>query len=99
MEKTIQKSDLVEIIATECELPKTKAKAVLDCITDTIIKNVVDGKEVAIRGFGTFERVIRNEKKTCAFGKETIIPKHYGMTFSVGSPVKDALAEKMKNEK
>ena len=99
MEKTIQKSDLVEIIAAECELSKTKAKAVLDCITDTIIKNVVDGKEVAIRGFGTFERVIRNEKKTCAFEKETIIPKQYGMTFAVRSPVKDARATKMKNEK
>jgi DNA-binding protein HU-beta len=94
----MQKTELVNVIAEKCGIPKAKAKDVLDCVTTTVTDTVVSGEDVTIQGFGSFRRVTRSEKKTSAFGKDMIVPKHYAMTFTVGSPVRVALAEKMTAE-
>ena len=91
----MQKTDLVRVVSEKCGIPKTKAKEVLDCVTATVTDTVANGEDVIIQGFGAFKRVTRDEKKTSAFGKNMVVPKHYAMTFTVGSPVKAVLAAKM----
>ena len=67
-------------------------------MTATVVDTVANGEDVTIQGFGSFRRVTRGEKKTSAFGKDMVVPKHYAMTFTTGSPVRAALAAKMTAE-
>lgn len=94
----MQKTDLVRVVSEKCGIPKMKAKEVLDCVTATVVDTVANGEDVVLQGFGAFKRVTRDEKKTSAFGKDMVVPKHYAMTFTVGTPVKAALAAKMTAE-
>ena len=49
------KSDLIEKVATQLNLPKGKAEPIIDCIFDSMEASLKDGQRVEIRGFGSFE--------------------------------------------
>jgi DNA-binding protein HU-beta len=52
---SMNKADLVNLVAARTELTKTDVAQVVDALIDTIIDSVVDGKKVSILGFGSFE--------------------------------------------
>ena len=94
----MQKTELIGIVAEKCGIPKTKAKEVLNCVTATITDTVANGDNVVVQGFGTFKRVTRDKRTTNAFGKTTVVPRHYAMSFNVSSTVRAALSAQMESE-
>ncbi|MDI9406372.1 MAG: HU family DNA-binding protein [Chitinophagaceae bacterium] len=52
---SMNKADLVNLVAARTEQTKTDVALVVDALIDTIIDSVVDGKKVSILGFGSFE--------------------------------------------
>jgi DNA-binding protein HU-beta len=51
----MNKAELIEAIASQVELSKTKVGEVIDALTETVTKTICDGEPVRITGFGTFE--------------------------------------------
>lgn len=49
------KSDLIEQVATQLNLPKGKAELIINCIFDSMEESLRDGHRIEIRGFGSFE--------------------------------------------
>jgi DNA-binding protein HU-beta len=50
----MNKAELIEAIASQVELSKTKVGQVIDALTETVTKTICDGEPVRITGFGTF---------------------------------------------
>ncbi|MEM4302259.1 MAG: HU family DNA-binding protein [Candidatus Caldarchaeum sp.] len=50
----MNKAELVETIASQCELSKAKAYEVVSTLIETVSKTICDGEPVRITGFGTF---------------------------------------------
>lgn len=55
----MNRSELIEILATKAELSKTAAGQVLEVLIDAIQTAVKKGDTVALVGFGTFKSVKR----------------------------------------
>ena len=49
------KSDLIEIVAAQLQLPKGKAEQIINCIFDSMEESLKGGQRIEIRGFGSFE--------------------------------------------
>jgi DNA-binding protein HU-beta len=58
----MNKAELIEAIASQVELSKTKVGQVIDALTETVTKTICDGEPVRITGFGTFEPKPRKSK-------------------------------------
>lgn len=59
----MNKSQLIELIASKANLSKKSATKAMDLFIETVKKNLADGKKVTITGFGTFSvsaRAARN---------------------------------------
>lgn len=89
----MNKSEMVEAIAKQADLPKTKAEAALKAFIETTKKTLKKGGEVQLIGFGTFfvakrsARTGRNPQTGEAIKiKASKLPK-----FKPGKAFKDAL--------
>ena len=89
----MNKSEMVEAIAKQADLPKTKAEAALKAFIETTKKTLKKGGEVQLIGFGTFcvdkrsARSGRNPQTGEAIKiKASKLPK-----FKPGKAFKDAL--------
>lgn len=51
------KKELAVFIADNADLSQAKAAEMIDIVVDSIRKNLEDGNEVTIRGFGAFKPV------------------------------------------
>lgn len=49
------KSDLIEVVAQQLQLPKGKAEQIVNCIFDSMEESLKRGQRIEIRGFGSFE--------------------------------------------
>ncbi|MFO0574345.1 MAG: HU family DNA-binding protein [Polyangia bacterium] len=49
------KSDLIEKVAAQLNLPKGKAELIINCIFDSMEEALKQGQRIEIRGFGSFE--------------------------------------------
>lgn len=49
------KSDLIEKVAAQLNLPKGKAELIINCIFDSMEESLKNGNRIEIRGFGSFE--------------------------------------------
>jgi integration host factor subunit beta len=49
------KSDLIEKVAAQLNLPKGKAELIINCIFDSMEESLRLGNRIEIRGFGSFE--------------------------------------------
>jgi len=49
------KSDLIEKVAAQLNLPKGKAELIINCIFDSMEESLRTGNRIEIRGFGSFE--------------------------------------------
>ena len=59
----MNKSELVEAIASKSDLTKNDAERALNAFIKTVIENVTAGNKVAVAGLGSFERVERAARK------------------------------------
>ena len=89
----MNKAELVEKIAEISDLPKGKADAALNAITETITTAMKDGDTVQILGFGSFgtneraERAGRNPQT----GEAMTIKASTVVKFKAGKAMKDAI--------
>lgn len=91
----MNKTQLVDLIASSADLPKAKAAQILDTILDEITQTLIKGDQVALVGFGTF-----NAKKRAArtgrdprTGGSLQIPASMAVSFKAGKGLKDAVNE------
>jgi DNA-binding protein HU-beta len=86
----VNKSQLIDTLATRFEGNRKQAAHALESVVDTITREVAKGEKVAITGFGSFEKRVRDARwvRNPRTGerikaKKTAIPK-----FSAGADLK-----------
>jgi DNA-binding protein HU-beta len=57
--QTMNKSDLIDVVAEAAGLTKVQAKKALDCYHETVAGALKEGKRVEILGFGSFSVTTR----------------------------------------
>ena len=90
----MNKRELIETLAARYEGNKKQAAHALEAVIDTITREVAKGEKVAITGFGSFEKRIREARwvrnpQTGARikAKKTAVPK-----FSAGQDLKNIVS-------
>ena len=93
---TMNKSELIEVIANEAEISKTAAGNFLDAVTATIVETVAKGDSVALIGFGTFKSSKRAARtgRNPQTGKELNIAATTVARFTAGATFKAAVSGK-----
>lgn len=85
------KSELIERLAQEADLPKKRAEDTVNCIFDTLTQALATGKRIEIRGFGSFSLkehrayVGRNPKT----GEEVPVEGKHSIHFKVGKDLRE----------
>jgi DNA-binding protein HU-beta len=92
----MNKAELIDAIAADCDLSKASAQRALESMIDNVIKAVGKGEQVQLVGFGTFlsgnraERSGRNPRT----GENITIAAAKTVRFSAGKAFKDAVNRK-----
>ena len=92
------KADIVDVIAAATGLTKVETEAVVDGFISTVINTMKDGKNIEIRGFGSFKvkkrkgRVARNPRT----GAQVMVDEHYVPTFKVSKEMKQVVNENLR---
>jgi DNA-binding protein HU-beta len=89
----MNKSDLVNAIASNADLTKAQAKTVLESITGTIKDELSKKGEVQLVGFGKFSTVDRKERKgrNPQTGEALMIPAKTVVKFKPGKNLADTV--------
>lgn len=90
----MNKSELIEAVATKSSMTKAKAAAMLRALTGTITEALQQGEKLTISGFGTFsvsERAARKGRNPQT-GKEMKIKASKSPKFKAGKTLKDKVA-------
>lgn len=94
------KADIVDTIATGTGLTKVDTEAVVDGFILTVINALKEGKNIEIRGFGSFKvkkrkgRIARNPRT----GEQVMVEEHWVPLFKVSKEVKTAVNENLMRE-
>jgi DNA-binding protein HU-beta len=89
----VNKSELIEAIATSADISKAAAGRALDAVTDAITQALKNSDQVALVGFGTFavkERAARTGRNPQT-GKPIEIAAARIPSFKPGKSLKDAV--------
>ena len=92
------KADIVDAIAQGTGLTKMETEAVVDGFIQTVIASLRDGKNIEIRGFGSFKvkkrkgRMARNPRT----GEQVPVEDHYVPIFKVSKELKAVVNENLK---
>ncbi|GAA4014335.1 HU family DNA-binding protein [Actimicrobium antarcticum] len=89
----MNKTELIDAIAADCDLPKTVAQRALESILSNVIEAVVKGDSVQLIGFGAFASGSRAERtgRNPRTGEEIKIAAAKTVKFSAGKAFKDAV--------
>jgi DNA-binding protein HU-beta len=91
----LTKADIVDVIASATGLTKVETEAVVDGFISTVINSLKDGKNIEIRGFGSFKvkkrrgRMARNPRT----GEQVRVEEHYVPLFKVSKELKSIVNE------
>lgn len=96
----MNKSDLIDAMATEAEVSKAAAGRALDAAIAAITAAVAKGDSVTLVGFGTFKSAARaaREGKNPKTGEKIKIPATTVPKFTAGASFKAAVAPKKKKK-
>ncbi|MDA8160986.1 MAG: HU family DNA-binding protein [Desulfobacteraceae bacterium] len=89
----MNKSELVEKVAKDCDISKAVAEKALNSVMDAIMEAMSAGDKVTLVGFGTFsvaERAAR-EGRNPQSGKAIKIAAKKVVKFKVGSKLADSV--------
>lgn len=92
------KADVVDHIAGGTGLTKVETEAVVDGFIQTVIEALKEGKNIEIRGFGSFRtkkrkgRIARNPRT----GEQVKVEDHFVPVFKVSKELKTAVNENIK---
>ena len=91
------KADIVDVIASGTGLTKVETEAVVDGFIQTVIASLRDGKNIEIRGFGSFKvkkrkgRMARNPRT----GEQVPVQDHYVPIFKVSKELKSVVNDNL----
>jgi DNA-binding protein HU-beta len=94
----VTKADIVDVIASATGLTKVETEAVVDGFIQTVINAMKEGKNIEIRGFGSFKvkkrkgRIARNPRT----GQQVMVDEHYVPIFKVSKELKHVVDENLK---
>jgi DNA-binding protein HU-beta len=94
----VTKADIVDKIASATGLTKVETEAVVHGFITTVIEAMRDGRNIEIRGFGSFivkkrkGRVARNPRT----GAQVMVDEHFVPTFKVSKEMKQIVNENLK---
>ena len=92
------KADIVDVIASATGLTKVETEAVVDGFIQTVINAMREGKNIEIRGFGSFKvkkrkgRIARNPRT----GEQVMVDEHFVPVFKVSKELKHSVDENLK---
>lgn len=92
------KADIVDVIAAATGLTKVETEAVVDGFISTVIDAMKAGKNIEIRGFGSFKvkkrkgRMARNPRT----GEQVMVEEHFVPIFKVSKDLKHVVDENLK---
>ena len=97
----MNKSELIDAVASIAELSKTTAQRALDALIDTITDTLKQRKSVTLVGFGTFDTIDRSGRKgrNPQTGAEIDIQPKTVPVFKAGKSLKDAVDGDKKDKK
>lgn len=89
----MNKTELVDAIASSAEITKTQANKALDAFLEAVTDTLKKGDKVVLIGFGTFETRKRSARKgrNPQTKKEITIPASTAPVFKAGKKLKDAV--------
>lgn len=89
----MNKTELIDAIATDCDLSKAAAQRALESLLDHVIRTVSAGNTVQLVGFGTFAAGSRAARtgRNPRTGAELQIAAAKTVKFSVGKAFRDAV--------
>jgi DNA-binding protein HU-beta len=92
----MNKSELIEVIATQADISKSAAGRALDAVVSAITEAVAAGDSVTLVGFGSFKSSVRAARtgKNPKTGASIDIPATTVPKFSAGASFKAAVAKK-----
>lgn len=92
----MNKSELVDAIATGSGIPKTTASKVLDVFMKTVTDALVSADQVVLPGFGSFKLSNRSARtgRNPQTGAAIQIKASRVVKFTAGKSLKDAVQEK-----
>lgn len=99
MSNSVNKSDIVEILAERMDISKRQSKRTLNELLDIIMESLTEGengRKVTIHGFGTFDISHRKARKGVDpqdHDKEITIPARTVPKFRPGSQLKESVRE------
>mgnify|MGYP003293216569 CR=1 FL=1 len=83
------KNEIVKNISAKTEINKELVIEIIDNFMQCVKTSIANGENVYLRGFGTFENVLRHEKNFhYAPGKYKLIPEHYEVKLKFSDEVK-----------
>ncbi len=90
----MNKSELIDALAARYEGNRKQASHALESVLDTITREVAKGEKVAITGFGSFEKAVRNARwvRNPQTGERMKSKKKAVPKFSAGKELKDVVA-------
>ena len=90
----MNKTELIEAVATKADLPKSTVASVLESLEDVVVTTVSKGEKVAITGFVSFERVNRAARtaRNPQTGAEIKVPAKKAPKVSAGASFKKAVS-------
>ena len=94
----MNKTELVEEIATQVGLSKRAAKEAVDVLFQTISKAMCDGEPVRITGFGTFGPKARRggTRYNPQTRQRIMVGPHVAAGFKAGLELKDMVRKRLK---
>jgi len=93
----LTKADIVDHIAAGTGLTKVDTEAVVDGFIVTVVEALKEGKNIEIRGFGSFKtkkrrgRVARNPRT----GEQVMVDEHFVPIFKVSKELKSLVNENL----
>jgi integration host factor beta subunit len=96
----VTKADIVDNIASATGLTKVETEAVVDGFLATVSQAMKDGKNIEIRGFGSFKvkrrkaRMARNPRT----GEEVFVEEHFVPVFKVSKELRNGVNDLMKDK-
>ena len=88
------KADIVNCIAERTGCCKEAVIVVVEELMSTIKNSVITGENVYLRGFGTFDTILRREKKyRSKTGVFYILPEHFEPRFKACKEFKELVKE------
>ncbi len=90
----MNKTQLIDALAARYEGNRRQAAHALDSVIDTITREVARGEKVAITGFGSFEKTVRNARwvRNPQSGERMKSKKKAVPRFAAGKELKDVIS-------